>query len=102
MHITRAAVNDLAKAKNLRFDGPGFRLDGYDFYVFLNTPSGTPTFKQVLQSFDIGDVCRFLGLDGVTQFENHRPRPRAPTIRIEYGPEGSRRIEGPITQPYLG
>lgn len=101
MQISRAAVHDLAQAKNLRFDGPGHRLGGYDFYLYLNTPSGNPTMKQVLQSFDIGDVCRFLGLDGVTQLENHRSRRRIPTTRIEYHPEGTQRIEGPVTVAYM-
>jgi hypothetical protein len=100
MQISNAAVRDLARAKNLRFDGPGRRLGGYDFYLYLNTPSGNPTMKQVLRSFDIGDVCRYLGLDGVTQYEGHPARFLAPTSRIEYLAQGANSIEGPITAPY--
>lgn len=36
-------------------------------------------------SNDIGDVCRFLGLDGVTSFTNHRFLREMPTVQVKDG-----------------
>lgn len=91
MEINHTAVSELAEQRGYYFRGPGGRLDGYDFYLRVRTRTEGQA-GIVLSSNDIGDVCRYLGLDGVTNYTGHRMRRQVPTMQRKDG----RTLEGPV------
>jgi hypothetical protein len=97
MHISHSDVCKLATSRNFSFDGPGTRLDGYDFYIRLVNAEGRRMLRCAMMSNDIGDVCRFLGRDGVTGYDGRRPGRKVDSVRlVRDGLGGVNHVLGPV------
>jgi hypothetical protein len=82
MQITQKEVEALAQERGLVLEMPkAWALNHYEFELVRPAPakSSSPP-RKILQTNDMGDLCRFLGKDGVTEMAGKQVRRVAPSV----------------------
>ncbi|KWT98224.1 hypothetical protein WDL1P1_00324 (plasmid) [Variovorax sp. WDL1] len=102
MLITQQEVEALAQKRGLVLEFPkAWALNKWDIELVKPQPEGTKPPaepRKVLQTNNVGDLCRFLGKDGYTEMAGKQIRRTEPTIFHLWHHDGTllHKFTGPV------